>query len=73
MEEYKKAYREGFQDGYAASQRNMLFPPLTTRSAPGNTAMCPVCFMNWSQPMAYVCPVPNCPGKVTCTQTMLVE
>lgn len=38
--EYKKGYREGFQDGYLASQRAMLSPLDQKACICGNTGKC---------------------------------
>lgn len=75
QEEYKKAYREGFQDGYAAYQRAVLSPYIPQPTPP--KPQCPVCFMDWSKPLAYCCPRSDCPRAVFCagnnSQVMLTE
>lgn len=81
-DEYKRGYRDGYRDGQADANKVIpvpTIPPYPQMPAtppypyqPDNpnrlniSSRCPVCGVDWSGPMGYVCPRNDCPTKVWC-------
>lgn len=66
-DDYKRGYREGYQDGmeYARKLYGPVFPAGQELPNVSYTG-CKVCGMEFGKPMGYVCPRYECPTKVSC-------
>lgn len=77
-DEWKKAYREGFKDGYEEGKKSNWIgwgnPPTTSPSIAAKKT-CPACGIELTSPMGYVCGNQNCPTfpQVTSVTTGLHE
>jgi hypothetical protein len=68
-DEYKKGYREGFDDGFKSAERLLSRGVMPGPAQPfsGDYCGCQVCGMSWKDgPMGYVCSRSDCPTRVTC-------
>jgi len=60
-DDYKQGYRDGFKDGMEAAKNQTLLP--TNYSLPP-VKRCPVCGIDYTTPMSYVCYNQNCPSNI---------
>lgn len=67
-DDYKRGYREGYQDGMSAA-RKLLDPylPIAPILPTVEKNRCRVCSIDFSKMTGYVCYHPKCPTKVTCS------
>jgi hypothetical protein len=66
-DDYKRGYREGYQDGMDAARKMYdHFMPVAPLLPPINvTNKCRICGIDFQNAMSYVCYVPNCRFNVS--------
>lgn len=70
-DDYKRGYREGYQDGMDAARKelNPLLPVVPVLPHVNTVSKCKLCNIVQSGAWGYVCYHPNCPTKTSCASS----